>query len=198
MTNSRTTISSVRNTGGTEAPCTLYEKKTLTGPAGGRVPGLYATWITLNNPRQYNSFTTEMVKGVIASLPAASSDRSVVAVAFTGTGDKAFCTCGNTVEYSEYYARRPNEYGACMDLFNAIVDAILQPQEALDLPGQRAEGQEIGMVCEIQFETGRLRPNPPHRSPLSMAFKLPPTPEYSKANRDHKRNPKPRRKEPGT
>ncbi len=43
---------------GTEPPCTMYEKKPLTDPEGNVVPGLYVAWITLNNPKQYNSYTT--------------------------------------------------------------------------------------------------------------------------------------------
>ena len=57
--------------------------------------------------QQYNSYTTEMVKGVIAGFENASLDRSVVSVVFTATGPFAFCTGGNTKEYSEYYSRRP-------------------------------------------------------------------------------------------
>jgi len=79
----------------------------------------------LNNPSQYNSYTTEMVKGVIAGFENASTDRSVVAVVFTGTGPYAFCTGGNTREYSEYYSMRPEEYGSYMELFNNMVDSIL-------------------------------------------------------------------------
>ncbi len=49
----------------------------------------------LNNPAQYNSYTTRMVKGVIAGFQKASSDRATVAVVFTAVSDKAFCTVGN-------------------------------------------------------------------------------------------------------
>ena len=94
---------------GTEAPCTMYEKKTLLDPDGNEVEGLYTAWITLNNPKQYNSYTTDMVKGVIAGFENASLDRSVVAVIFTAVGPYAFCTGGNTKEYSEYYARKCDE-----------------------------------------------------------------------------------------
>jgi len=38
--------------------------------------GLFNAWIRLNNPAQYNSYTTEMVKGVIAGFENASTDRS--------------------------------------------------------------------------------------------------------------------------
>jgi len=137
---------------GTEAPCTLYEKRPLTDPNGKAIDGLYAAWITLNNPKQYNSYTTEMVKGVIAGFSAASMDRSVVAVVFTGAGDTAFCTGGNTKEYAEYYSMRPNEYGEYMDLFNGMVDGILDCKKPVvcRVNGMRvAGGQEIGMACDL-------------------------------------------------
>jgi len=137
---------------GTEAPCTVYEKKPLTSPDGKVIEGLYVAWIRLNNPNQYNSYTTEMVKGVIAGFSAASQDRSVVAAIFTGTGDKAFCTGGNTKEYAEYYSKRPQEYGEYMDLFNGMVDAILNCKKPVicRVNGMRiAGGQEIGMACDL-------------------------------------------------
>jgi len=137
---------------GTEAPCTVYEKRPLTDPQGNPVEGLYVAWITLNNPAQFNSYTTEMVKGVISGFNAASSDRAVIAVVFTGTGERAFCTGGNTVEYSEYYSKRPNEYGEYMDLFNGMVDAILNCKKPVicRVNGMRvAGGQEIGTSCDL-------------------------------------------------
>lgn len=137
---------------GTEPPCTVFEKKPLVDPEGNVVPGLYTAWIRLNNPAQYNSYTTEMVKGVIAGFWNASTDREVVAVVFTGTGNAAFCTGGNTVEYSEYYSRRPMEYAEYMDLFNAMVDSILNCKKPVicRVNGMRvAGGQEIGTACDL-------------------------------------------------
>ena len=141
---------------GTQAPCTVYEKRPLKDPKGNVVPGLHVAWITLNNPAQYNSYTTEMVKGVIAGFENASTDRSVVAVIFTGTGPFAFCTGGNTKEYSEYYSRRPEEYGAYMELFNNMVDAILACKKPVisRVNGMRvAGGQEIGMACNLAISS---------------------------------------------
>ena len=135
-----------------EAPCTVYEKIPIRNPAGEIVEGLYTAWITLNNPAQLNSYKTDMVKGVIAGFTEASSDRSVVAAVFTGAGDRAFCTGGNTKEYSEYYSRRPNEYGEYMDLFNSMVDSILACKKPTicRVNGMRvAGGQEIGMACDL-------------------------------------------------
>ena len=141
---------------GTEAPCVVYEKRPLTDPKGNTVDGLYVSWIRLNNPRQYNSYTTEMVKGVIAGFENSSLDRSVVATVFTGTGPYAFCTGGNTKEYSEYYSRRPDEYGQYMELFNHMVDSILACKKPVicRVNGMRvAGGQEIGMACDIALSS---------------------------------------------
>jgi 6-oxo-cyclohex-1-ene-carbonyl-CoA hydrolase len=137
---------------GTEAPCVLYEKKPIIDPQGNPVEGLYSAWVWLNNPRQYNSYTTQMVKGVIAGMKRASMDRSVVAIVFTGVGDRAFCTGGNTKEYAEYYSGRPTEYALYMDLFNAMVDRILSAKKPVicRVNGMRiAGGQEIGMACDL-------------------------------------------------
>jgi len=141
---------------GKEAPCVIYEKKPVLDPNGNPVEGLYNAWIILNNPAQYNSYTTEMVKGVIAGLHRASMDRSVVAAVFTGTGDKAFCTGGNTKEYAEYYSANPSEYALYMDLFNGMVDAILMCKKPVicRVNGMRvAGGQEIGMACDISVSS---------------------------------------------
>ena len=141
---------------GTDAPCTIYEKRPVLDKAGNPVDGLYTAWVILNNPRQYNSYNTEMVKGVIAGFQAASSDRSVVAIIFTAVGDRSFCTGGNTKEYAEYYSKRPNEYGEYMDLFNGMVDAILNCKKPTicRVNGMRvAGGQEIGMACDLAISS---------------------------------------------
>lgn len=137
---------------GDQAPGVRYERRPVCDERGKAVDGLYSAWIWLNNPAQYNSYTTRMVKGVIAGFQKASSDRGIVAVVFTAVGDKAFCTGGNTAEYSSYYARRPNEYGEYMDLFIAMVDGILGCKKPVicRVNGMRiGGGQEIGMATDI-------------------------------------------------
>ncbi|MCZ7680313.1 MAG: enoyl-CoA hydratase-related protein [Sandaracinaceae bacterium] len=69
-----------------------YEPRPVRTPAGTVAEGLHAAWITLDNPTQFNSYTTQMVKDVILAFRRASNARDVVAVVFTGAGDKAFCT----------------------------------------------------------------------------------------------------------
>ncbi|MEA3333801.1 MAG: 6-oxocyclohex-1-ene-1-carbonyl-CoA hydratase [Pseudomonadota bacterium] len=139
-----------------DAPCTIYEKRPVIDPDGNVVEGIYTGWIILNNPKQYNSYTTEMVKGVIAGFQRASADRQVVAAIFTAVGDKSFCTGGNTKEYAEYYSKRPQEYGDYMDLFNGMVDAILNCKKPTicRINGMRvAGGQEIGMATDLSISS---------------------------------------------
>jgi 6-oxocyclohex-1-ene-carbonyl-CoA hydrolase len=131
-----------------------YEKRPARGPDGREVPGLFNAWITLDNPSQFNSYTTEMTKQCILAFRAASNARDVVAVVFTGSGDKAFCTGGNTKEYAEYYSGNPQEYRQYMRLFNDMVSGIL----ACDRPvicrvnGMRiGGGQEVGMACDFSI-----------------------------------------------
>ena len=129
-----------------------YELKPCKTPGGEVAEGLYAAWITLDNPKQYNSYTTQMVKDVIHGFRVASHSRNVVAVVFTGAGDRAFCTGGNTKEYAEYYAGRPEEYAQYMRLFNDMVTGILMCDKPVicRVNGMRiAGGQEIGMATDF-------------------------------------------------
>ncbi|MFZ5476709.1 MAG: 6-oxocyclohex-1-ene-1-carbonyl-CoA hydratase [Myxococcota bacterium] len=128
-----------------------YEERPVKDPRGGVVEGLHAIQISLDNPKQFNSYTTDMVKEVILGFRRASCDRAAVAVVFTGTGTSAFCTGGNTKEYAEYYAGQPHEYRQYMRLFNDMVTAILHCDKPVicRVNGMRvAGGQEIGMACD--------------------------------------------------
>ncbi|HET9271719.1 MAG TPA: enoyl-CoA hydratase-related protein, partial [Vicinamibacterales bacterium] len=129
-----------------------YDETPLVSPDGAPVPGLHVVRITLDNPSQLNSYTTDMVKSVILGMRRASHDRAGVAVVFTGSGTRAFCTGGNTAEYAEYYAGRPEEYRQYMRLFNDMVSAILMCDKPVicRVNGMRiAGGQEIGMACDF-------------------------------------------------
>jgi 6-oxo-cyclohex-1-ene-carbonyl-CoA hydrolase len=130
----------------------LFEKRPAQRPDGSVAEGLFNAWITLDNPAQYNSYTTQMVKDVILAFRAASNSRDVNAVVFTGSGDKAFCSGGNTKEYAEYYAGNPQEYRQYMRLFNDMVSTILGSDKPVicRVNGLRiGGGQEIGMACDF-------------------------------------------------
>ncbi len=130
----------------------LYEKRPARRADGSVAEGLYNAWISLNNPSQFNSYTTAMTKAVILAFRKASNARDVNAVVFTAVGDKAFCTGGNTKEYAEYYAGRPQEYRQYMRLFNDMVSSILGCDKPVicRVNGMRiGGGQEIGMACDF-------------------------------------------------
>ncbi len=136
------------------------EERPVLRPDGTVAERLHNVWVWLDNPEQLNSYTTEMVKEVILALRAASNDRAAVAVIFTATGDRAFCTGGNTKEYAEYYAGRPQEYRQYMRLFNDMVSAILSCDKPVinRVNGMRiAGGQEIGMACDFSVASDMAR-----------------------------------------
>lgn len=138
----------------------LFEKRPCLDKDGSPVKELYNAWIILNNPKQFNSYTTSAVKEIILAFGEASNDRSVVAVIFTAVGDKAFCTGGNTKEYAEYYAGNPQEYGQYMRLFNDMVSAILKCEKPVicRVNGMRiGGGQEIGMACDFSIASDLAR-----------------------------------------
>src|SRR4030067_194733 len=151
---------------GDQAPSVKYEKRPILDQNAKPVAGLYSSWIVLNNPAQYNSYTTGMAKAIVAGFQKVSSDRSVVAAVFTAGGDQAFCSRGTTGVYACYYAGRPNEYGEYMDLFNAMVDGILNCKKPVicRVNGMRVGGgQELGMSADLAVSSdlaiyGQARP----------------------------------------
>src|SRR5512135_1441702 len=137
-----------------------YELRPARDAACREVPRLFNAWIALDNPSQLNSYTTDTVKELILAFRQASMDRSVVAVVFTATGDKAFCTGGNTKEYAEYYAGNPQEYKQYMRVFNDMIDNILRCDKPVvnRVNGMRvAGGQEIGMACDFSIAADTAR-----------------------------------------
>jgi 6-oxo-cyclohex-1-ene-carbonyl-CoA hydrolase len=130
----------------------LVEHRPIRGRDGAPVADLHNVWITLNNPAELNSYTTEMIKEIILAVREASNDRAAVAVVLTGAGSRAFCSGGNTREYAEIYAGAPGEYRQYMRLFNDMVTAVLQCDKPVicRVNGMRVGGgQEVGMACDF-------------------------------------------------
>jgi 6-oxocyclohex-1-ene-carbonyl-CoA hydrolase len=137
-----------------------YETKPVLDAKGGAVEGLHQVWISLDNERQLNSYTTNAVKEVILAFRRASLDRSAVNAVFTASGDRAFCTGGNTEEYATYYSNRPLEYLQYMRLFNDMVTSILLCDKPVicRVNGMRiGGGQEIGMACDFSVAGDHAR-----------------------------------------
>jgi len=149
-----------RLTGQPKYSAITYERRPVRDREGREVPELVTAWIWLNNPSQLNSYTTDALAELILAFRDAAVDRSVVAVVFTGVGSRAFCTGGNTKEYAEYYAGRPQEYRQYMRLFNDTVTAILTCDKPVinRVNGMRiAGGQELGMACDFSVASDLAR-----------------------------------------
>ncbi len=131
-----------------------YETRPVHDRSGAEVEGLHQVWIWIDNEAQLNSYTTETLKELILAFRRASDDRRAVAIIFTGSGEKAFSSGGNTEEYATYYAGRPLEYLQYMRLFNDTVTNILLADKPVicRVNGMRiAGGQEIGMACDFSI-----------------------------------------------
>jgi 6-oxo-cyclohex-1-ene-carbonyl-CoA hydrolase len=135
-----------------EPPRILFEKRALLDPQANVVPELYVAWITLDNERQYNSYTFEMLHAAAAAFDKASHDPSVVCVVLTGAGTKAFCTGGNVPEYSEYYVMRPQDCQEYMSVYWRAFDAVwtapkpfIRCCNGMSIGG----GEEIGGICDL-------------------------------------------------
>lgn len=136
------------------APGLRYEKRPAKTSQGETAAGLFNAWITIDNPKQFNSYSVEMLKGIQWALKAASNARDVISVVLTGAGNKAFCTGGDVGEFATYYAGNPQEFRQFMRLFNDTVSAVL----ACDKPvicrvnGMRSGGgQELGLACDFSI-----------------------------------------------
>lgn len=137
-----------------------YELKPAVDPQGRVAEGLFNAWIVIDNPSQLNSYTTDIAREITLAFREASMDRRVVCVVFTATGDKSFCTGGNTKEYAEYYAGNPQEYKQYMRVFNDMIDSILRCDKPVvnRVNGMRvAGGQEIGMACDFTVAVDSAR-----------------------------------------
>jgi 6-oxo-cyclohex-1-ene-carbonyl-CoA hydrolase len=133
-------------------PRTTYEKKPLSDPDGKEVKDLYVAWVTLDNEKQYNSYTLDMLHATAAAFDKASHDASVVCVVLTGAGTEAFCTGGNVPEYSEYYVMRPLDCQEYMSVYWRAFDTVWTSSKpfirccnGMSIGG----GEEIGGVCDL-------------------------------------------------
>ncbi len=136
------------------------ERRPALGPDGSAVEGLYNAWVILDNPKQLNALTVDMMKGATLAMREASLARDVVAIVLTAVGNTSFCTGGNVEELAEYYAGNPQEFRQYMRLFMDLVTTIL----TVDKPticrvnGMRlGGGQEIGMACDFSIAQDMAR-----------------------------------------
>ena len=109
-----------------DAPGVRYEAMPAArSRTGTTVPGLHAVWITLDNPAQLNSYTTDMVKGVILGMRRASNDRARRRGGLHRRGQQGVLHRRQHRGVRRVLRGRPEEYRQYMRLFNDMVTAIL-------------------------------------------------------------------------
>ena len=129
-------------------------------------PGLFVAWIRLNNPAQYNSYTTEMVKGVIAGFENSSVDREVVADCFYRDRTQRLLHRRQHQRIFRVLQQTPGRirrlYGTLQQHGGFHPDV----QKAGDLPrqrdaGGRRPGNRTGLRYRDHLRSGDFRPGGP-------------------------------------
>lgn len=134
-------------------PRTVYEKRPLVNPeTGEEIEGLYVAYVILDNEKQGNSYTLDMLKGTACAFDKASHDPSVVAVVLTGAGDRFFCTGGNVPEYSEHFIGRYMDCQEYLQVYWHIFDVVwysskpfIRRVQGMSIGG----GEEISGICDL-------------------------------------------------
>ncbi len=132
----------------------IYEKRPARTSDGKVADGLYNVWITIDNPKQFNSYSVEMLKELQVALRSASDARDIVTVVLTSAGSKAFCIGGDVVEFANYYGGNAQEFRRFMRLFDDTISAILSCEKPVicRVNGMRGGGgQELGLACDISI-----------------------------------------------
>lgn len=81
--------------------------------------------VTIDRPRQHNSYTLTTLKELISAFDAAMWDDDVQFIVLTGSGDKAFSTGGNADEYANEYGKKPSDWWKWGEIYGRFLDAIL-------------------------------------------------------------------------
>ena len=129
-------------------PGVRVERRPARTPDGKPAAGLYNAWIWLDNPAQYNSYTTEMVKGVILAFRAASNARDVSSVVFTGAGP-VFSSGGNVKDMQRFLADEHTPAAIAQEYRHGIQQLALAVYQ-LEVPVIAAvNGPAIGAGCDL-------------------------------------------------
>ncbi|HJM19848.1 MAG TPA: enoyl-CoA hydratase-related protein [Candidatus Thalassarchaeaceae archaeon] len=136
------------------------ELRPLKRPDGSEVADIFDAWLWLDNPSQYNSYTTEILRELCLALDWASCRADINCIVLTAVGDKAFCTGGNTIEYENDYSWKPQEYRTYMGVFNRMISLMLENEKPVinRVNGMRiAGGQEMGLACDFTVSSDLAR-----------------------------------------
>ncbi len=81
--------------------------------------------VTIDRPKQYNSYTLATLRELISAFEDAMWDDDVQFIVLTGSGDKSFSTGGNADEYAKIYARKPSDWWKWGEVYGRFLESIL-------------------------------------------------------------------------
>ncbi|MCU0270059.1 MAG: enoyl-CoA hydratase-related protein [Acidimicrobiales bacterium] len=115
-------------------------------------------WITIDRPDRYNAFRARTVDELIAAFKAAWTDPAVGVVAFTGAGDKAFCTGGDQKQRNETGDYGPSETGLFeIETLHRVIRDIPKPVIAAVNGFAIGGGHVLHVLCDVTIAADHAR-----------------------------------------
>lgn len=115
-------------------------------------------WITINRPDRYNSFRNRTIDELICCFKAAWADKDVGVIAFTGAGDKAFCTGGDQKQRKETGDYGPMETGVNeVETFHRLIREVPKPVIAAVNGFAIGGGHVLHFLCDITIAADHAR-----------------------------------------
>jgi naphthoate synthase len=115
-------------------------------------------WVTINRPERYNAFRGRTVDELIFCFKAAWADKGVGVIAFTGAGDKAFCSGGDQKQRMETGDYGPTESGLFeVETFHRLIREVPKPVIAAVNGLAIGGGHVLHVLCDLTIAADHAR-----------------------------------------
>jgi naphthoate synthase len=116
------------------------------------------SWITIDRPERYNSFTAHTVDELIGCFKRAWADPDVGVVALTGSGEKAFCTGGDQKQRAETGDYGPSQSGLFeIETLHRAIREIPKPVIAAVNGLAIGGGHVLHVICDLSIAAEHAR-----------------------------------------
>lgn len=107
-------------------------------------------WITIDRPDRLNAFRAQTIDELIHCFKLAWGDPAVGVIAFTGSGDRAFCVGGDQKQRHETGDYGPSEYGFFQDEYlQRVIRDVPKPVIAVVNGFAIGGGHVLHVVCDL-------------------------------------------------